>query len=274
MATVTPGTTFISGQIVTPANLNAAATPVVTLNDGEVTDAKVASGINPTKLIGQGHLFVSTIYYTAVGTATFSKASYPWLRAIRVKCQGGGGGGGSARSTGSGETSVGGSGGGGAYGESFITDIAGLASSVTVTVGAGGAGGAAIAAGQDGSNGGTSSFGALVSAGGGGGGVLGSRNSFLNYIRAGGTSGNAATADLSVRGTRAATTFVVSSNSVISALGGGAFLGQGASGASDAAGFLGFQGGGGSGAAATQNTSSARAGGAGGAGIVIVELYA
>jgi microcystin-dependent protein len=50
MATVTPGTTFISGETVTPAKLNAAATPVVTLNDGEVTDAKLASGIDASKL--------------------------------------------------------------------------------------------------------------------------------------------------------------------------------------------------------------------------------
>jgi microcystin-dependent protein len=44
MATVTPGTTFISGETVTPARLNAAATPVVAVADGEITTAKIADG--------------------------------------------------------------------------------------------------------------------------------------------------------------------------------------------------------------------------------------
>ena len=41
MANVTPGKTFVSGETVTPASLNAAATPTVVVADGEVTTAKI-----------------------------------------------------------------------------------------------------------------------------------------------------------------------------------------------------------------------------------------
>jgi hypothetical protein len=60
MATVTPGITFISGETVTPAKLNAAAAPSVAVTDNEittskildanVTDAKLATGIDASKL--------------------------------------------------------------------------------------------------------------------------------------------------------------------------------------------------------------------------------
>jgi hypothetical protein len=40
---------------------------------------------------------VQTLYYTSSGT--FTKASYPWLRAIKVKVQGAGGGGGGCATT-------------------------------------------------------------------------------------------------------------------------------------------------------------------------------
>jgi hypothetical protein len=76
--------------------------------------------------------FVETVYFTSNGT--FTKADYPWLRAIRVKCQGGGGGGGRAVATSSSTVSAGDGGGGGGYAESFITNIASLDASVTVTL--------------------------------------------------------------------------------------------------------------------------------------------
>jgi hypothetical protein len=60
MATVTPGITFISGETVTPAKLNAAATPAVAVADNEVTtskildnavtNAKLATGLDASKL--------------------------------------------------------------------------------------------------------------------------------------------------------------------------------------------------------------------------------
>jgi hypothetical protein len=103
----------------------------------------------------------SSVYFTSSGT--FSKATYPWLRGIRVRVQGAGGGG----SAGSTNNVHGGGGGGGGYGEKFITDIAGLDSSVTVTVGSGGTAGAT--SGASGGNGGASSFGSISGDGGGGG---------------------------------------------------------------------------------------------------------
>ena len=108
--------------------------------------------------------FVQTIYYTTVGTATFSKASYPWLRAIKVKCQGGGGGGAGAGDN----NSCGGSGAGGGYGERFVV-ASSLAASETVTIGAAGTGGAA--GNNNGVAGGTSSFGSLLVCTGGNGGI-------------------------------------------------------------------------------------------------------
>jgi hypothetical protein len=50
MATVTAGYTWASGETVTPTKLNSAATPTVVLADGEVTSAKLASGIDASKL--------------------------------------------------------------------------------------------------------------------------------------------------------------------------------------------------------------------------------
>jgi hypothetical protein len=41
-----------------------------------------------------GYRYVQSIYYTSNGT--FVKATYPWLRAVRVRVQGAGGGGGGA----------------------------------------------------------------------------------------------------------------------------------------------------------------------------------
>jgi hypothetical protein len=123
-----------------------------TFNPGEIL---TASDVNEHLLNG-GYQYRETVYFTSSGT--FVKADYPWLRAIRVRCVGGGGGG-----TTDVNISAGGSGGGGGA-ESFITDIAGLAASVTVTRGAGGAGRTTAGVGNNGT---ASSFGALVAANGG-----------------------------------------------------------------------------------------------------------
>ena len=52
MATVTPGYTFSSNEVVTPTKLNQAAAPTVVVADGEVTNAKVnaSAGIAHSKL--------------------------------------------------------------------------------------------------------------------------------------------------------------------------------------------------------------------------------
>jgi hypothetical protein len=241
-----PGKVFTAGEILTAADTN-------------------------EFLVNNGYQFREAVYFTSSGT--FSKADYSWLRAIRVKCQGAGGGGGGAATTGSSQIAVGGSGAGGAYAESFITDIAGLDASVTVTRGSGGAGGAA--GNNNASNGGSSSFGSLVSAGGGDGGG-GSSAGAVNSIpgnREGSTTG---TGDLVIPGGpnhvkgQVRTDFLVPSGS------GGSFLGAGLNtflAASEGVTGL-LYGGGGTGGANTASQATARAGGAGGDGIVIVELYA
>jgi hypothetical protein len=50
MATVTAGYNWVSGEIVTPAKLNSTGSPTVVLADGEVTNAKLASGIDAAKV--------------------------------------------------------------------------------------------------------------------------------------------------------------------------------------------------------------------------------
>jgi hypothetical protein len=210
--------------------------------------------------------FVETVYFTSSGT--FTKASYPWLRAIRVKVQGAGGGGGGAGA----DDSSGGGGGGGAYTEKFITDIAGLSSSETITVGSAGSGGAA--GNNAGTAGGNSSFGTLLVANGGSGG----NGSGGVYITNNG--GNASTpGDFTVAGGagvgRSITPTGISGNNA----GGDSFLGFGAKSraintshaGSDTPAKL-YGGGGASGRRGSSGTD--RAGGDGADGIVIVELYA
>jgi hypothetical protein len=220
-----------------------------------------------------GYVFVQTVYFTSSGT--FSKADYPWLRAIRVKCQGAGGGGGGIPATGAGEIGAGSGGGGGVYAESFITDIAGLDASVTVTRGAGGAG--ATAGANQGSAGGTSSFGSLVSANGGGAGNgTGISGPPVNAVF-GPAVETGGTGNLILFGGSTLPNVQVSTTNVYQNQGGASFLSPGCSitrttGAAGTTGEL--YGGGGAGGANAQNQATARAGGAGGSGIVIVELYA
>jgi len=194
-----------------------------------------------------GYVYVDTVYFTSSGT--FTKATYPWLRAIRVRLVGGGGGG---RGPAAGVSA--GGGGAGGYAEAFISDIAGLDASVTVTRGAGGTGGAA--GGNNGNNGGSSSAFGLTAGGGG----FGSNT--------GGDGGTASGGDLNAQGgpghSRIETAVPLSGNGGDSILSGGGNGGRGAS-APGAAGQLGSGGGGG---------RDNNVGGAGGNGIVIVDLFA
>lgn len=211
-----------------------------------------------------------TLYYTSSGT--FAKATYPWLRALKVKLVGGGGAGGGVPGGGSGNA-VGTGGGGGGYAESFITDITGLSSPETVTVGAGGIG----ANNSNGGNGGTSSFGALVAATGGEGGYKKIKDSYAVYVRPG--YGGAGTAgDLQITG-QGGTVGNASASLGAAGSGGSSMLGGGA--APDATGSGSGQldgkdggnyGGGGSGAWAA-GSYGPKKGGNGAPGIVIVELY-
>ena len=220
------------------------------------------SAIGRADLATSAYRYVTTIYYTSNGT--FDKGNYPWLRAIRVKLVGGGGGGGGSNTT---PNRNGGGGGGGCYAESFITNIAGLASSVTVTRGAGGAGGTETGAG---SSGGSSSFGAFVVGFGGGFGRVGN----VDNIYSGASSG---AGDLVIPGSSGgASTSIDSPVSVGN--GGHSALGFGGPVARPNAGFNvepilagTLFGGGGSGG---HNTLNSRPGAPGANGIVIVELYA
>jgi hypothetical protein len=224
---------------------------------------------------GTGYRYNSTVYFTSNGT--FTKADYPWLRAIRVRLVGGGGGGGGAGSTTGSQCAMGSGGGGGGYAERFITDIAGLSASVSVTVGSGGAGGVGV---NEGSTGGTSIFGSTQATGGLGGG----RKSFDDATTViptqpvgGGASG---TFDLGLRGSPGSMgiCLAVSGDATQAGNGGSSVLGGGAQGRrADVAnaGTAGVSpGGGGSGAANGPSVGSNSTGGAGGAGIVIVELFA
>jgi hypothetical protein len=213
---------------------------------------------------------VQTLYFTSSGT--FTKATYPWLRAIKVKVQGGGGGASGAVATGAGQVSGGGGGGGGGYAEKFITDIAGLSSSVTVTVGAGGPGGVAA----NGTTGANSVFGS-VTGNGGGGGNANSAQGPLDTFGDGGSGGSGSGGDLNISGSGGGYFFAPSVSRMYRGGGGNSQLGgatvMGVTGAA-AAGFTGQLYGGGGVSAANSPSQSARNGGAGAQGIVIVELYA
>jgi hypothetical protein len=225
-----------------------------------------------TVALNTGYQFVQRVYFTSSGT--FTKASYPWLRAVRVMCVGGGGGGGGVAATGAGEFSTGAGGGGGGYADSFITNISGLASSVTVTVGNGGAGASAGA--NTGSIGGNSSFGSAVIGVGGAGGQ--GQAAFTFWITTSGGGGGGGTGDLVVIGGSGTSGNPVNTNGGYGGTGGSTVLGQSATPAlawqSGGAGTNGnLYGTGGSGAA---NGASrvAQGGGNGAAGIVILELFA
>jgi hypothetical protein len=224
----------------------------------------------------KGFQFVETIYYTS--NATFTKATYPWLRAIRVKCQGAGGGGGGAATTTAGQTAIADAGAAGGYAESFITNIAGLSASVTITVPAGGAGGTAGA--NNGTGGSNASFGSTVVGNGGGPGGGTAANSNINVV-GGATTGGGGTGDFVVQGRRTTNAFTAIGGDFqefrsMSGGGGDSFLGAGATGrTSNGNGNAGINyGGGGGGAFNAQSQATARSGGAGAPGIVIVELFA
>jgi hypothetical protein len=216
--------------------------------------------------------YVSTVYFTSSGT--FTKASYPWLRAIKVRCVGGGGGSGGIAATSSTTGAISAGGGGGAYAESFITDISGLADTITVTRGAGGAAGASGA--NAGASGGTSSFSSSVTAGGGGGGGGRSADATIQYLSNPGAGGTVAVGDLVIPGNAGGSRVNVP-GIVQGAEGGASYLGGsvpgGAATASSNAGNNGQLYGGGAGAPCGRD-SAARAGASGANGIVIVELYA
>jgi hypothetical protein len=236
----------------------------------------ITSGTLDAARLPAGFLYAGTAYFTSNGT--FSKTN-PLatgdigLRAIKVRCQGGGGGGAGAGTTDSFNSSIGNGGGGGGYAESFITDIAGLSDTVTVTRGAGGTAGTG-----NGGAGGASSFGTLVVGnGGGGGGTLTINGSRLMP----GVGGGGGTGQLVIAGKNSVPRGIVLANTTdadraLSGGGGDSHLGAGAlprsgTGQNGVAGTI--YGGGGSGGKNAASQGTARSGGAGAAGIVIVDCY-
>jgi hypothetical protein len=258
-----------------PAIWNATSDALEALDLDDLTGVSITTPAAGEKLVYdgtnwvnlEGYVYVDTVYFTSSGT--FTKADYPWLRAIRVKCQGAGGGGAGVLSN-PGQQAIGRSGGGGGYAESFITDIASLDASVTVTRGAGGAGG--TSAPTDGSAGGTSSFGALVSASGGGAGVFSLSNTLS--VLAGVQGGATNTGDLTIDGGPSGSGIVISGSLGLTGFGGDSVLGAGGGGRQTSADGDPGKNYGGGGSAGADRDDTGRPGGAGANGIVIVELYA
>lgn len=218
-----------------------------------------------------GYRLLTTLYYDAVGTSTFTKASYTGFKAARVRLVGGGGAGGGAQATSAIQLSAGSGGGGGCYAESFLLDAA-VPSSLTVTVGAGGVG----VLGAPGGAGGTTSFGALVSGGGGTGGDT--EISTTENGVAGGPGSTVGTGQLIIPGgdggnARNEGVATISESPV----GGASMFGGSRVASSSIAGAVGFgarnYGAGGSGAMNDTSETDVRIGGAGSGGLVIVEIF-
>jgi hypothetical protein len=74
MATVTASYNWVSGETVTPAKLNSTGAPTVVLADGEVTNAKLATGIDASKLT-TGTLPIDRIADDSVTDAKLSLAA-------------------------------------------------------------------------------------------------------------------------------------------------------------------------------------------------------
>jgi hypothetical protein len=220
------------------------------------------------------YAWIAQVRYTSNGS--FTKASYPGARKVRVRVQAGGGGSGGIPAAAASQATLAGGGGGGGYAESML-DTSGLASSVTVTVGAGGTAG--TSGGGTGGTGGTSSFGAHTVATGGTGGQSRGASSAVHFAALGGEGGGGTAGDLQFDG-GAGGYGIADVQLGSSGQGGDSHLGGGGranrtttSGQASNGSAGGRYGGGGSGPISS-GTGSAQVGAAGGAGIVIVDVYA
>lgn len=238
-----------------------------TATDRAVTPAGLASIVGT----GTGYRYGGAISAT-VASSTFTKSSYPGLRAVRVRCWGSGGAGGGAAAASAGQHTVGGGGGAGGYSESFILASA-LAATETITVPSGGTG----VVGGAGNDGGDVSFGTLVIAKGGLGGETAGSNA-LATSAIGGKGGGNGTGD--IIGTGAPGTGGTGDATLaISGVGGSGYWGGGGqavytpSGSGSNAGNNGTGWGAGGGGAAVNAGGTAKAGGVGTRGMCLVELY-
>jgi hypothetical protein len=249
--------------------------PTDLVRDGAeaIEDLAEATASSLTTLAATGFRLAGTRTYTATGT--FAKAN-PLLtgdiklRAIVVRCIGGGGSGGGATITGSAQGAAGAGGGSGGYSESLITNIAGLAATVDVTVGSRGS----VTTGGAGGNGTASSFGTLVVANGGPGGALGTAQS-LPYRTAPAAPAASGTGTIAQGGQPGSPGFGVGITDQMGGNGGGSVYGGGGVGSvgNAAGGNAVSRGAGGGGGTNNQNRTDTRAGGEGQAGLVVIDCY-
>lgn len=261
------------------------------------TPARVAVGANDTVLVADsaataGVKWAAPNYglrdvlyvHFAQSPYTFTKATYPWLRAMRVHVVGGGGQGGGAAATGAGEGAVGGGGAAGGYAQKWFTaaniaDNAVVPASLTITIGEGGNDTATASGGE---SGGASSWntggatGTIITADGGGGGQHFGPTSTFSGVAPGGNGVTASNGDVNAAGQGGGFGVAggATSNQNIGGVGGSSVFGAGGRGARNGVGIAASgPGGGGGGSSNSQSAGSARKGGNGGDGIVIVELY-
>lgn len=231
-----------------------------------VTPASMASALSGT------YRYVQTVKFTSSGT--FSKASYPGIKAVRIRAVGGGGGGGGSGAAVAAQHSSGSGGGGGGYAEKFVLESS-LTSSVTVTIGAGGGGGSGVAGGA----GGSTSFGShAVAAGGVGGDSFASTAVMITAL--GGAGGTGTTGDILMNGGVGGigsgnATLALGGSGGSSQFGGGAVGAYTSTGSGTVAGTAASaNSGGGGGGSASNAGGGSMSGGTGGSGMVLVEVYA
>jgi len=257
----------------------AADLPTVSVRPGDlatVADTKAlvrSDGTTwETMATAGGFQYSQTITYTASGT--FTKATYPGLRAVRMRVQAGGGAGGGAQATSATQGSAGGGGQAGNYAEKWVLASA-LGASETVTVGAAGAANTGAA----GSAGGQSWIGTHCTASGGAGGPTGTASTGFNGQNASPhvTTG---TGDVVVVGEAGGIPMWSGGTGVTVFASGGAGgtsrFGGGGRQRFATTGYDGQEGqgkGSGGAGAGNGNSQAARPGGAGGAGIVYIDLY-
>ena len=242
-----------------------------TIADLKARLARLENIAHQHRVLGSHLGLQEVLYFDTVGTDSFVKSDYPWLRAVRVRVQGGGGGGG--RTDGVINTGAAG-GGGGVYAESFISDLSTITDPITVAVGGGGAGGTSVGAGTGGT-GGASSFGSLVVASGGLGGGRGfgtGRSGGPNDIATSGAG------DVVIAGGSGHPCFFQNTDVTTGPFGGAGGASRLGNGSRytlpNNNGAVGVGAGSGGGGASNGGSAVLRNGGAGAQGIVIVELYA
>jgi len=251
-----------------PDNAYLLATVTVAATVTTIVDANIADN---RSLYNPGYDLVK---FTS--SSTFTKASYPWAKAVRVRLVGAGGGSGGCASTDGTQRNESAGGGGGGYSEKRIL-VADLGTSETVTIGARGAAG--VAGNNTGGTGGTTSFGAHASAtggnGGGGAAATSSQSTASRGYRGAGSSG-----DVNLPGgTGGNGATMITGASIQPSMqnwGGGSMLSGGvivSAAATATAAIAGESYGGGASGGRNNTSDAARAGALGGAAVVIVEVY-